>query len=62
MGFFAPGGPGIAKLGIGGRTTERAGGPRWGQSALTLALLAPVPGGAVVWLLLVWLRRLIEAL
>ncbi len=62
MGFFAPGSPGLAELGIRGRITGRGGGPRWRRSALTFALLAPVPGGLAVWLLLGWLRRRIEAL
>lgn len=36
--------------------------PMWRRSALTFALLSPLPGGLVLLFLLGWLRRRIEAL
>lgn len=35
--------------------------PRWRRSILTFALLAPLPGGLVVWFLVGWLRGRIQA-
>lgn len=62
MGVIARGGPGLAEQSVTRGISQRADVPIWRPSALTLALLAPLPGGLAVWLLLVWLRRRIEAL
>lgn len=57
MRVLAPGGRRLAERGIRMGISQRADVPMWRRSALTFALLAPLPGGLVVWVLLGWLRR-----
>lgn len=62
MEVIARGGRRLAEPGIKMATSQQAARPRWERSALTFALLAPLPGGLVLLFLLGWLRRRIEAL
>ena len=57
MGIIAVGGRRLVERSIRRGISQRADVPVWRRSALTFALLAPLPGGLVVWLLLGWLRR-----
>ena len=63
MGFFAPGRRGLAEPCVRKRKriSKQADMPRWRRSILTFALLAPLPGGLVVWFLVGWLRGRIQA-
>lgn len=62
MEVIARGGRRLAERSIRRGISQRADVPMWRRSALTFALLAPLPGGLVIWFLLGWLRRRIEAL